>query len=201
MGTPIETMWDGAVSKDTRLVKKVKKKQVPAVKKAKKPIKPAVKKTAVGAKAGSVARKPVARKGFVPAPTSHPVSKISKKEAAEFRQLLIRLRERIRGQINALKGDSLTRQDEVNTEEDGSDAFERQLALTLVSSENDSLFEIDEAIQRIGEGTYGICTECNKVIERLRLKALPFVRMCVACQSVNEKGRIKMRPRSEVVEV
>lgn len=118
-----------------------------------------------------------------------PTIKLPAAKKKEFRDMLLGLRERITGQITALKDDSLQRVDASNTEEDGTDAFERQFALNLVSSEQDSLFEIDEALRRLEEGIYGVCLQCRKLIEGPRLKALPFVKMCVKCQSMNEKGK------------
>ena len=117
-----------------------------------------------------------------------PSNKLPLAKKKEFRDMLLGMRERITGQIAALKGDSLQRFDAANTEEDGTDAFERQFALNLVSSEQDSLFEIDEALRRLEEGIYGVCLQCRKTIEPPRLKALPFVKMCVKCQSQNEKS-------------
>ncbi|MDD4871096.1 MAG: TraR/DksA C4-type zinc finger protein [Kiritimatiellae bacterium] len=118
-----------------------------------------------------------------------PVVKLPVAKKKEFRDMLLGLRERLAGQITTLKGDSLQRFDAANTEEDGTDAFERQFALNLVSSEQDALFEIDEALRRLDEGIYGVCLQCRKLIEFSRLKALPFVKMCVKCQSKNEKGK------------
>jgi len=70
---------------------------------------------------------------------------------------------------------------------------ERQFALTLVSSESQSLFEIDEALQRVDDGTYGSCEACGGRIETPRLEALPFVRNCITCQSEAEKGKARFR--------
>ena len=53
-----------------------------------------------------------------------------------------------------------------------------------------------DALRRLEEGTYGVCGECHKVIEKARIKALPFVRMCIRCQSESEKGKTKYRPLS-----
>jgi len=78
--------------------------------------------------------------------------------------------------------------------DDRTDDFDREFALNLVSSEHDAMFEIDEAIRRLDEGTYGVCESCSKLVERVRLKALPFAKMCITCQSQNEKGRTKFRP-------
>jgi len=117
-----------------------------------------------------------------------PKVKLAQVTKKEFRDTLMGLRERLTGQITALKGDSLQRFDAANTEEDGTDAFERQFALNLVSSEQDALFEIDEALRRLEDSTYGVCQQCAKMIEPSRLKALPFVKMCVKCQSANERN-------------
>jgi len=124
--------------------------------------------------------------------------KMPVKKKKEFRKILLDMRERMSAQINSLKGDSLQRCDTTNLEEDGTDVFERQFALTLASSEQDSLFEIDDALRRIDEGTYGICEECKKPIEKPRLKTLPFVRLCIRCQSEIEKGRQKFRPADTI---
>jgi DnaK suppressor protein len=120
--------------------------------------------------------------------------KLSAKARAEFREMLLAKRQELVGQVSSLKGDSLTREDAVATEEDGTDAFERQLALTIASSERDTIFEIDEALRRIEFNTYGVCEQCSKLIEEQRLKAMPFVKMCIACKSEAEKGTIKYKP-------
>jgi len=116
-----------------------------------------------------------------------PTNKLPTAKKKEFRDMLLRLRERLSSQITSLKGDSLQRFDAANSEEDGTDAFERQFALNLVSSEQDALFEIDEALRRLEDGTYGVCLQCRKLIEAPRMKALPFVKMCVKCKAQNEK--------------
>jgi RNA polymerase-binding transcription factor DksA len=117
------------------------------------------------------------------------LKQLTDKQSREYGAMLLRLRDEISRQIAYLRGASLTRSDEVNVEEDGSDAFERQLALKLASNEGDAIFEIDEALQRIKEGNYGICQDCGCVISPARLKALPFARRCVACKAVVEKNR------------
>lgn len=115
--------------------------------------------------------------------------KLTEKQSKAYEQMLLRLRDELSRQIAYLRGASLTRSDEVNPEEDGSDAFERQLALKLASNEGDAIFEIDEALQRIKDGTYAICEDCGCIINSPRLKALPFVRRCVECKRIAEKKR------------
>ncbi len=114
--------------------------------------------------------------------------RLTDKQLASFELMLKRIRAELLRQIAYLRGASLTRADEVNPEEDGSDAFERQLALKLAAGEGDSIFEIDEALERIRNKTYGICETCGCVIPIQRLKALPFARRCVECQSEVEQN-------------
>ena len=69
----------------------------------------------------------------------------------------------------------------------GSDAYDRDFALSLLSQEQDALYEIEEAIKRVDFGTYGICEMSGKPIAHARLEALPFARYTVECQSQIEK--------------
>jgi RNA polymerase-binding transcription factor DksA len=69
----------------------------------------------------------------------------------------------------------------------GSDAYDRDFALSMLSKEQGSLYEIDEALKRIEDGTYGVCELCQKPIKHDRLEALPFTRYTVDCQSELEK--------------
>jgi len=179
-----------AVSKKTPAKKTTKKaaskkssKQAAAKKKPAK--KAAPKKSVKGAKKVKVASKPVKKTRKI---------RLTPKTSEDFKAMLIDMRNRLTGQIAALQGDSLQRQDSVNSEEDGTDAFERQFALNLASSENDVVFEIDEALQRLEQKTYGVCEQCGGGIESARLKALPFVRMCIACKTENEKDTRRFRP-------
>jgi RNA polymerase-binding transcription factor DksA len=69
----------------------------------------------------------------------------------------------------------------------GSDAYDRDFALSLLSQEQDALYEIEEALKRIDFGTYGVCEMSGKPIAHARLEALPFARYTVECQSQIEK--------------
>lgn len=116
----------------------------------------------------------------------------------ELREKLMRLRERITGQINFLAADNLSRTQkdaevDFRSEEQGTDNFDRDFALNRVSLEQDIVFEIDEALNRIKIGTYGACESCGGPIEKPRILALPYSRMCVGCQSKLETGRKKFR--------
>ena len=69
----------------------------------------------------------------------------------------------------------------------GSDAYDRDFALSLLSQEQDALYEIEEALKRLQGGTYGVCEMSNKPIAHARLEALPFARLTVECQAQIEK--------------
>jgi RNA polymerase-binding transcription factor DksA len=80
----------------------------------------------------------------------------------------------------------------------GSDAYDRDFALSLLSQEQDALYEIDEALKRIEVGTYGKCEMSGKPIPRARLEAIPFARFTVECQSQLEKQSKAARIRPSV---
>jgi len=80
----------------------------------------------------------------------------------------------------------------------GSDAYDRDFALSLLSQEQDALYEIDEALKRIELGTYGKCEMSGKGIPHARLEAIPFARFTVECQSQLEKQSRASRVRQSV---
>jgi len=80
----------------------------------------------------------------------------------------------------------------------GSDAYDRDFALNLLSQEQDALFEIDEALKRIAKGTYGVCEMSGKNIPKARLEARPFARFTVECQGEIEKKNRFSRVRQPI---
>jgi len=80
----------------------------------------------------------------------------------------------------------------------GSDAYDRDFALSLLSQEQDALYEIDQALKRIEMGTYGVCEMSGKHIPKARLEAIPFARFTVECQSQLEKQNKASRVRQSV---
>jgi RNA polymerase-binding transcription factor DksA len=80
----------------------------------------------------------------------------------------------------------------------GSDAYDRDFALSLLSQEQDALYEIDQALRRIELGTYGKCEMSGKPIPHARLEAIPFARFTVECQSQLEKQNKASRVRQSV---
>jgi RNA polymerase-binding transcription factor DksA len=80
----------------------------------------------------------------------------------------------------------------------GSDAYDRDFALSLLSQEQDALYEIEEALKRLEIGSYGVCEMSGKPIAHPRLEALPFARYTVECQSQLEKQNKVSRTRVPV---
>jgi RNA polymerase-binding transcription factor DksA len=80
----------------------------------------------------------------------------------------------------------------------GSDAYDRDFALSLLSQEQDALFEIDEALKRLAKGTYGVCEMSGKNIPKARLEARPFARFTVECQGEIEKKNRFSRVRQPI---
>ncbi len=107
---------------------------------------------------------------------------------------LLLLRERISGEISSLSRDSLSPTDrDPSTSDQGTDTFDREFALKQLSSEQDVIFEIDSAIRRLEDGTYGICEISGDPINIERLQALPYVRYTITTQSDLEKGQNNFR--------
>jgi len=125
-------------------------------------------------------------------------------EMAKFQKLLLDLRDHVIDQINGLAGENLHRNPRESAgdlsgysfhmADVGSDNFDREFALSLVSSEQEALYEVEEALKRIELGNYGKCESCDKPINRERLAAVPFARMCVRCQSEFEKTNKRVVP-------
>jgi RNA polymerase-binding transcription factor DksA len=78
----------------------------------------------------------------------------------------------------------------------GTDTFDRDFALSLVSSEQEALSEIDAAIKRIRDGTYGICEITAKPISKERLLAVPFTRYSAEAQKQIERNRHHSRTQA-----
>lgn len=82
----------------------------------------------------------------------------------------------------------------------GSDAYDRDFALSVLAKEQDALYEIEQALRRIQAGTYGVCEMSSRKIPQARLEAIPFARLTVECQAQWEKeyGKRRFRPSNEV---
>ena len=69
----------------------------------------------------------------------------------------------------------------------GTDNFEQEFTLSLLQSEEEALVQIEGALERIEEGTYGSCAECTARIAKARLNAIPYAHLCIKCASKIER--------------
>ena len=110
----------------------------------------------------------------------------------ELRESLLKTRESLIKEIK-LKARSES-DDTVKTEvgdiyDLASNERDRELNLLISDREREKLLQIEDAINRIDDGTYGICVECESPIPKERLVIMPFARLCVNCQAENERSK------------
>ena len=130
---------------------------------------------------------------------SRPVWDVTKvpTQWASYYESLMSLRNSLKGSLgersNETIGASARESGElsINSSDAGTETFDRDLALSMVANDQEALEEIEEAIDRIFDGSYGICLETQKPINKNRLKAVPFTRFSVEGQNQYERGRIK----------
>jgi RNA polymerase-binding protein DksA len=67
------------------------------------------------------------------------------------------------------------------------DTYDREFSMGIASNERKVIYEIDDALKKIEEGTFGICEGCKNLITKVRLKAVPHARLCIKCQEKKEK--------------
>ena len=115
-----------------------------------------------------------------------------------FRQQLLVLRSRLKGDVTHLADEALRKAGggasgnlsnmPIHMADLGTDNFEQEFTLGLLQNEEQALEEIAAALDRLDQGTFGRCEECHKDIPRERLKALPYARFCLACARKLEQG-------------
>jgi len=125
-------------------------------------------------------------------------SGLSAKDLEQFRTMLLIKRAQLAGDVNTLR--DITRQRgsagdlshmPIHMADIGSDNFEQEFTFGLIQSERALLGEINEALQRIEEGTYGICAATGKPIGKARLKAKPWAKYCYEYELELERGRAR----------
>ena len=116
-------------------------------------------------------------------------SQFLKADLAFFKSKLIKLRDELLGQSTNLKSAALEHNDErMQEDDDGTDTHMKLQALGMVGSQNLSIQNIDKALRKIEDGTFGICENCGQLIRRKRLEENPQADMCIECQQEHEKG-------------
>ncbi len=127
-------------------------------------------------------------------------SGLTKSEVKSYRQMLLDKRKILTEDIKRMEGDSLgkSRQDQsgdlsnmpIHMADISSDNFELELTLGLIENEERQIREIDLALTRLEDGTYGVCENCEGKIPKARLKAIPNATLCLKCKELEEEGMI-----------
>jgi len=123
---------------------------------------------------------------------------MTKTELEGFRQQLLRLKQRLNGDVSQLSDEALrgTGGDAsgnlssvpLHLADLGTDAFEEEITLGLLENADAMMEEINGALGRLDQGTYGVCEECAKAIGKERLEALPWTRHCIRCAQRAQAG-------------
>ena len=125
--------------------------------------------------------------------TTARAAKLPKKELEKYRRLLIEKK-------NSLSADLAKTRDaeEETTEESTQDiadkavsSYTREFLYSLSDTDRNTLVQIDQALARIDEGTYGLCGNCGNLMIEKRLVAVPWTPYCIECQELAEKGLLE----------
>ncbi|MFH1202647.1 MAG: TraR/DksA family transcriptional regulator [Candidatus Omnitrophota bacterium] len=124
--------------------------------------------------------------------------KMLKKDLKYFKKIIAELRAKALEEVQQISEDSLKQSQreaagDISTytyhmADVATDTYDREFSMGLASNERKLLYEIEDALKRIDDSTFGICEGCQKAISKSRLKAVPYTRLCLKCQSIREKG-------------
>lgn len=117
-------------------------------------------------------------------------------EWSKYYENLLELRERLLAQMNGLAKESAEEMSSysLHMADSGTDNFDRDFALSLLSADQDAIYEIEEALKRIEKNTYGVCELTGKSIPKARLAAIPWTRFTVEAQAQLEReGALRQR--------
>jgi len=142
----------------------------------------------------AVRQKVAAKKGKIKSP-------LSKAELKEFRKTLLDKRRDLVGDLSGIEAGALRRSRQDGTgdlsnlpthpADIGTDNYEQEFSLGLLESERVLLEEIDQALERIANGTYGVCLGTGRPIGKPRLKARPWAKYCIEYARMIEKGLVR----------
>jgi DnaK suppressor protein len=119
---------------------------------------------------------------------------MTKPDFTLHRERLLALRARLQGDMTQMEDNALNKDHNNTTSmpnhmaELGSGNFDQELTLSLLGGEKEALDQIQAAIERIEDGSYGQCEECGVKIPASRLDAIPYAAQCVRCASQREEG-------------
>ena len=111
----------------------------------------------------------------------------------KFRQRLLLKRREL---LNGVRGANVKRLESTSDEiqdiaDQASSAYTKEFLLSIGDAERRTLKQVDEALYKIRKDTYGLCEACGEMISERRLEALPFARLCIACQEEEERAKVE----------
>ena len=122
---------------------------------------------------------------------------MNKNDLEYFKGLIVSKKEELLSELGYLENSSMsaTVKDQsgdlssysYHMADQGTDTMDREMAFSLASREGRYLHHLNEALERIEKGTYGICRSCGKEISRTRLEAVPNATQCISCKNAEEK--------------
>jgi len=161
--------------------------------------KPAGKGTShTGATAAAILGLPTGKTVKNPKPASYQPGKARiRSEWQKYYENLLELRERLLNQMDGLAKESAETLAgySLHMADSGTDNFDRDFALSLLSSDQDAVYEIEEALKRIERETYGVCELTGKTIPKARLAAIPWTRFTVEAQAQLERDGVLRQRR------
>ncbi len=123
---------------------------------------------------------------------------MKKAEMRVYKERLLLVRARLRGDVNAMTEAALskTRSEAsgdlssmpIHMADVGTDNFEQEFTLSLLQNEEETLDQIEAALERIEDAIYGSCVECDGRITKTRLNAIPYTPFCIKCASKLQQG-------------
>ena len=123
---------------------------------------------------------------------------MKKAETKAFKEQLLALRARLRGDVSAMADAALRKtRSEANGDlssmpihmaDIGSDNYEQEFTLSLMQTDELTLESIEAAIERIEDSVFGLCEECSSPISKVRLNAIPYTPLCIKCAQKLERG-------------
>jgi DnaK suppressor protein len=120
---------------------------------------------------------------------------MKKTDTLAYKEKLHAIRARLRGDVSAMAEVALRKSGiegsdsnamPIHMAELGSDNFEQEFTLGLMEAEEDTLSLIEAALARIDDGQYGRCVQCDGVIPKARLNAIPYTPVCIKCAEQQE---------------
>ena len=123
---------------------------------------------------------------------------MKKTDKKVFKERLLSLRSRLRGDVTAMANSALRKNRQgdngdlssmpIHMAELGSENFDQEFTLSIMATEEGTLEAIEKSLERIEDGDYGKCAECEGVISKTRLNAIPYTPVCIRCAELLEQG-------------